>query len=172
MKELVLDELLKVKPDGRNELIFTTYENNSENNPDDLVLCGDYDDGLLCEEDQEVLFVESGIDLLVGTKEVSILVQNNKIYAVDNAFSKAGCSQIDQHLNFNTLREIRNLENTFAAPIVIGGIISQVYMDTDKERIAEAMYSNYSKDDFDSSEDDGRIFNGLLEEVESLYPEE
>jgi hypothetical protein len=45
-------------------------------------------------------------------------------------------------------------------------------MDTDKERIAEAMYSNYSKDDFDSSEDDGRIFNGLLEEVESLYHEE
>jgi hypothetical protein len=92
MKELVLDELLKVKPDGRNELIFTTYENNS----DGLILCGDYDAGLLCEEDQETLFIESGIDLLVGTKEV-FYITKLKLYAVDNVFSKAGCSQIDQH---------------------------------------------------------------------------
>ena len=170
MNQINLNDMLDVKAEERNAQVFEMYSEDV-----DISLCsGNGVEGVLVEEDCETALKTSGIDLLISNKRVAILTQNENIYAVDYNIEtdRDGERPVKlYHLNFNTLREITSLNKTYVGAIVIGGLISLAYMDTDIQRIEDDMYSGYGKEEFDGAEDDGRIFNGLGVEVKSCYPD-
>lgn len=166
MEKLNLNELLKIDTTDRNEFVFDSYRS-EENN---ILLCCGNVEGVLIEEDLEEVLESSSIDLLVSNTKVTVLVQKEQIYVADlNAEEDDGITLY--YLDFSTLREITALKDTYVGVLSVGGIIGEIYIDTDQNRVEEIMYTNYPVKDFDSSEDDARIFNGLGEEIKSCYSE-
>ena len=166
--KLNLDELLKVKSDKRNDEVFRMYEHDESITG----LCGGDVNGVLIEEDCETILRESNIDLLISNEKVAMLIQCGNIYAVDNQLGTEGCNTPQYHLNFDTLREIVSLDKTFMGALVVGGILEEMYLGTSSDAIENQMYDDYSRNTFDPTSDDAKIFNALGKQTAVCYEED
>lgn len=102
MKKLSLQKVLKQSSFIANKYILDNF--NDENN--DIRLCGSNSGGVLLEESLETLLAESGIDLMDGNRDISILKQGDCFYKIKNLYNNEGSDGNEQHLDFSGLQLI------------------------------------------------------------------
>lgn len=106
---LNLEQLLKVEKSIRNDYVLDLNDYPVEDSTFAEInghLCGGPIEGLLEEESQEVMFIESGIKVVSQTDLTYLLQQHGHSYVIDKTIGKEGTWTPAEHYNFTNITRV------------------------------------------------------------------